>query len=342
MNTALKTLRFIVMLPFALPSFFRRVSKWIDESIADFAENLPDTLSDMSEGFGGNKQLSEHERLEKLLKSFLRRDLIMFGKNCQYTGRSMMSLADFYRSARRYGEADTYYLRALRAMESDPHLDPKDSKLIAARRTVASFMFAYCKYESAEYQLSLAITARGESASLELADDLNMLASICTKLGKPAQAIDCLLRELRIRERSTIGLDTTLDSLHIEIARLYEEIGDTTRAEALRRKALLLVEFSISERALGDEHYSLEKPLAALSAIYAAEGNIPKAEYLRNWESLVRLANKVKGLDYIALPRDLEDLANLYDKRNHHADRTIAHHARMRAKRIRDKRLNRH
>jgi tetratricopeptide (TPR) repeat protein len=342
MRTALKVCLAIILFPLSIPRLCRRFSAWVDECIRDFVEDLPDTLSNMNEAYGGGRVLTDYQRVEKLLKSFVRRDLIYFGKNDRYTARSMLSLADFYRSSHHFGEAETWYSRALRTIEGDKDLDPGDKKMIEARKKVASFMLAYCRYDAAEEQLSKAMSARKEVTPAELADDLNMMATIRLKRDNKRGALDCLLQEVRIREDMTSGVPVDLDRAYSDIAKLHAELGEEREAARVRDKANMLIDLSISERALGDEHFALAKPLSGLAAIYAAEGNAPRAEYLRNWESLVRLANKVKGLDYPNLPRDLEDLAALYEKRASHADPTLAFHARTRARRIRDKRLNRH
>lgn len=319
----------------ALCAFAASIPGRIEELISDFAESIPEMLDEFSRDYGGKRIESEDQRLERLYKQFLRRDQIMFGKHHYYSARTMLSLADFYKERRRYGEARVWYVRAVAVLEN--HFQPGEPRLTEAYRKAARYYEAYYQHDVSESFYNKAI----ESASREpgdkkgvSADDLRGLTRVRWAQAKFALVEESLLAELALVETECGVLDERLFSLVTELARLYRDWGKEKEELRANLRFNRLVSVSIGVKALGSDNPALMRDLEALHSFLLPEGNQKTLSLLSDWIKLLRLVRKVSGADYPGLPSDLRALADLYDKRAQGGDLTVAFHLRAKAKHI--------
>jgi hypothetical protein len=130
--------------------------------------------------------------------------------------------------------------------------------------------------------------------------------------------------------------------MQVENHLLHAEAALERDKTPLHRRQLLqlLISLHISEDALGKDHNAVAGDLRRLSAFFATQGKIIAASELAERSRKIMLLNKVDGVDYPGIERDLLEVADWLEQRNQDADRTVAFHMRKRAERIAEKRLS--
>jgi hypothetical protein len=307
----------------------------LNKMIADFIEDLPDMADEYARSYGGGRFETPEAKYERWLKQIIRRDRIMFGRDDIYCTITMMSLANFYRSQRRFGEAEPWYCRAVGILERELKLG--DRRLSEAYSQLGEFYAHYMQTERAEQAYERAVASKSVqygAQSPELVRDLKALSELRLKLEQFAPARESLLKLLAIQE-GTLGptspeLGATIRQLELVEGRL----GDATQAAAWQTQARVIDSLSVLEPALGAEHVGLIPDLQLLASLYHKQGKHELAASLGLRVRLNRLAQKVHGPNYPGIVRDLRELADLYERRNEPGDATIAFRLRARADRI--------
>ncbi|HEY9870885.1 MAG TPA: tetratricopeptide repeat protein [Candidatus Obscuribacterales bacterium] len=335
MRYLLVSIRAICAFPGAVHRRLRALSDFIDELLEDALEDLPEMLRELAGSYGKLREETPEERHERLLKQFIKRDRILFGKKDRYCARSLMNLADFYRSRRRLGEAEQYYVRALEILEL--HLRCGDPALSEAYSKVAGFYRQYAQDELSAtlYRKAIAGKAKqfGEDAP-ELVPDLRGLAEACLDMRRYEEALEAYLRELAIKEKALGPSHPELCAVLAEILRAFREASDASRAERYKEQLKLIEAVNVVEGGLGREHRAVAAELERLAAFYRKDGKYDFCRLLEERARLARLADKVRGGDYPGLVRDLRELADLYERRNEPGDATAAFRLRARADHI--------
>lgn len=313
-------------------TLIRSAREGLKNVIADFIEGLPDMADEYARSYGGRRFETPEAKYERWLKQIIRRDRIMFGRDHIYCTITMISLANFYRSQRRFGEAETWYLKAAGILERE--LELKDQRLSEVYSHLGELYVQYMQTERAEQAYERAVASKSlqyGAQSPELVRDLQVLTELRLKLEKFALARESLLKLLAIQE-GTLGptspeLGTTLRQLEL----VERKLGNAAQAATWQAHARIIDSLSVLEPALGVEHVGLIPDLELLASLYHKQGKHELAASLARRVRLNRLAQKVHGRDYPGIIRDLRELADLYERRNRPGDATIAFRLRARA-----------
>lgn len=318
-------------------TFLGRIESWLKE----FIEEFPEFLNSFAEGYQKIDLLDPVSRHEHFLKRHAQRDKYVFGKRCVFRVHSLWSLAEFYRSHYRYTEAEHHYLHCaellLSAAASDKQLPFEFRKKLTF---VINFLALYYKFKDAEALLRRFLPhVERLSSNEEKASDLELLALICSKLGKNEEAVSCLIAAQEI----LIPIYGPISQRTIELLERHRRTLTELQSEIALRKCNkhleLLNTVFINEKALGQDNVYNASALRDLSAFYRTEKMHEFADNLLTRAEIAYLANAVKGVAYPALAHDLRKLASLYRKRGDLADETMAFHAERRADSLQPKRV---
>jgi tetratricopeptide (TPR) repeat protein len=313
----------------------RSAREGLNNAIADFIEDLPDMADEYARSYGARRLKTPEAKYERWLKQNIRRDRIMFGRDNIYGTITMMSLANFYRSQRRFGEAEAWYLKAVSILEHQLKLG--EQRLSEAYSHLGEFYLEYMHNERAEQAYERAVASKSVqhgAQSPELVRDLQMLSEVRLKLEKFALARESLLKLLAIQE-DTLGpthpeLGATISQLEL----VERKLGNAAQAATWQAHARIIDSLSVLEPALGAEHIGLIPDLELLASLYHKQGKHELAARVSLQVRLNLLAWKVRGPEYPGIMRDLRELARLYEQRNEPGDATMAFRLRARADHI--------
>lgn len=314
----------------------RSLTGAIDEFFKEFIDELPEFFDNLAAGYRTRENTDDYSRIQRLLKGFMTKDKILFGKKSVYRVHSIWSLADFYRKHYRYGEAETLYRQGVKLL-----LDSikEENKLPFQFRErlgeFIEFLDQYSKTPEAEYlQRELIDKTQDEGNIKQKALDRVRLAQLCARNGKGKEAA-AYLKEGRDLLEPILGAASNELLAFLEEQKFVFGRADLPPAflDDCRKHISLLDQVLIMERALGQDHQSIIPALDALISYYSSQNKMELAKKLKVDRDIAFLAAKTKG-SYFAVVRDLQELASLYETRNEGADATMAFHARAKAKRI--------
>jgi CHAT domain-containing protein/Tfp pilus assembly protein PilF len=188
-----------------------------------------------------------------------------------------------------------------------------DRALHEARRLLqgASKLIDEGKYEEA---LPLIERGRGIRERVlgpehrDVADAINLLASLYWYEGAYAKAEPLFQRALAIREKA-LGTDhpQVAAVLH-DLGVLYMDAGDYAKAEPFYRRAL-----DSSEKALGPDHPNVATILDSLANVYRRKGEYAKAEPL--YQRGLAIRERSRGPDHPDVAISLHNLTTFYTER---------------------------
>lgn len=305
----------------------------VSDFLQEFIEEFPEFLDGLAEGYRTGESRDEYTRVERLLKGFVQKDKILFGKKSVYRVHSLWSLAEFYRSHYRYGEAEKLYMNAcgllFASLEEEKRL-PFEFREKLTR--LINFLGDYNKNIEAEHLLRRLMEETREFAGKkEKAHDHALAALLSARNGKEKEAGHHLQLARNLQEE-LLGPDSAELIEFLEAQKfVFSRIGVSAEFLADCRKHLELLDpVVISDRALGKDHQFSVSALQALETYYRLQGKDELAERISLRKEIAFLAHKVKG-EYRGLVRDLRKLAELYERRKEGADATMAFHALKRA-----------
>jgi CHAT domain-containing protein/tetratricopeptide (TPR) repeat protein len=238
------------------------------------------------------------------------------GKNHPEVAESLNNLAEIDHDLGNYVSAQTGYNRALRLRKEI--LGKNHPEVAHSLNNLARLYTDIGKYSKAEplYREALDIwsNSAGENHP-EVAEILNNLARLYTDIGKYFNA-EPLYRQALDIWRS--GLGEKYDRLLFQsrkyhpkvavvmtnLARLYHDMGDYTKAEPLYQQAL-----DIRKKVLGDHHPDYASSLNNIGEIYHDMGDYTKAEPL--YQQALDIRKKVLG-DHPKVAVVMTNLASLY------------------------------
>jgi CHAT domain-containing protein len=140
---------------------------------------------------------------------------------------------------------------------------------------------------------------------LEVADSLNVLATLHLHRGEYAKAEPLFQRSLAIYEKALGPDHPDVASSFNDLAVLSHYKGEYAKAEPLFKQSL-----AIMEKALGPEHSRVASPLNNLATLYGDRGNYAKAEPLHL--RALAIWEKALGPDHPDVAFALNNLAGLY------------------------------
>lgn len=330
-----------------LKSCHASVEAWL----AEFIQEIPEFLNSFAEGYQKFDHLDPVSRHEYFLRKNAQKDKYVFGKRCVFRVHSLWSLAEFYRSHYRYTEAERHYLHctellfseaaamaniqkqkvavATGELNTEKHLPFEFRKKIIC---VVNFLALYYKHKDAEAMLRRFMPhVEAISSAEEKASDLELLAMICSKVGKDKEATKCLLAAQELLKPLYGPLSAKTVDLLERHRRVLIELHSEEVLKKCNRNLDLLTIVLINEKALGQDNAYNVRALRDLASFYRSEGMHDFAENVLIRAEIAYLANTVKGAPYPALPYDLRKLASLYRKRGDMADETMAFRAERRA-----------
>lgn len=157
-----------------------------------------------------------------------------------------------------------------------------------------------------------------QSSALEEADRLDKRAHQLFNDRRFDEAISLEIKVLAILEKELGPNDLVFgDAVH-NLALLYDEIQDYTRAEPLHKRAL-----AIRERALGLEHPRVADALNSLALSYDKKGDYERAKPL--YQQALAIREKVVGKHHPTVAAMLHNLADLYEAQGDYAHAEAMH-----------------
>ncbi len=285
--------------------------------------------------------LSPDRRAEALHLRFIYRDRQMMGPSDFYRVRNIVGYAVFLTSVRRFDEAIKWNLYAERliihnkGVGSHEHLD---------------LIFALGRF----YQLSLSYKHSALENLKQAHAGFHKLNSPVAKLAEVTE----VLFEALIDAKDFSAAFATADSLvklletqhGITSPQVREAVAKismcasganfTTVADLYDRHSNLLLSVTGGEAMLGKDHHLLAPELNKLAEFYRQRLDPALARALEERASMLCLWRKVQGPEYFNILRDIEEVAIWLEKRHESLDKHIAFHLRLKAKKLRDKRLS--
>lgn len=132
------------------------------------------------------------------------------------------------------------------------------------------------------------------------------------------QSKDLYERSLSIRARILGGDHLDVAESLSNLAQLYTEIGQFTKALILQDRSL-----SIREQALGPDHLHVAESLRKLAVVYPLLGKIPESLSLLDRSLSIR--ERIFGPDYLDVTESLNDLTQLYTTLRRFPETLILH-----------------
>lgn len=351
LNSVAKVLLKIILLP-------RTASRKLHEAIEDWTEMAPYHIRLMAGSFNSNTIVGlprtngnnmphsgwrdDFTRREMLIWHFLSYDRMMFGKKHPLVARHWINLGDLHFENGSPGQACSYFVRGLRLLEDNcPAEDPRDfyaKRLREARTKVADCYILFGNYAEAEVLLGKILQAEDQE---HIEADLWKLNSVLDAQQKRQEMVETLSRLVDHHELK--GLPASADAINAyrALSAAYKDLGRLSDSEAMLQTAQKIELLDILQRALGKESMSLSPTLQELTVLFTKRGKLDIASQLIERMKICRLADIAKGPDFPGIERHLEELADLYEKRDEPADRTLAFHLRARVKRIAERRGSR-
>jgi tetratricopeptide (TPR) repeat protein len=277
-----------------------------------------------------------------LIWHFLSSHRMILGRKHPAVAWQWISLGDLFMQNSSPGQACAYFERGLKILEDA--CDENDKRLYEARGKVADCRKLFGQFDEAE---RLRRKMLGESVLLgdfsSLSDtrlaervesDLWKLVEILVAKKSQLEASKILSFIVAICEREGLPLNERAIAAYQALSNIQEALGLPAESRMNLKTAKDLEMLGIMKASLGKESMGLVTILHELKASYAVRGKLLIVRQLDDWTQICVLSNRVKGVDYPGVVRDLEMLASLYETRNESADRTMAFHLRARVKRI--------
>lgn len=308
----------------------RRKDRFKDPTASWMTDFVRDELLPVDE-----TKLSPEAKYERFLKRYNRQWRDKYGSESIYRVTTIANLVELYFSQRRYYEARGWQGLVIQIMEfngvEEDKLASAYEKLAVLELHMGRIIEASLSYRKA------AVIYRSVQNFKALSQCL--IAHFDTIANRDmydeAMAISCELIEV-----FEILYGPTSRQLENHLLQAEASLG-RDKIPAHRRQMLqLLISLHISEDALGKDHYAVAGDLRRLSAFFATQGKIIAAADLAERSRKIMLLNKVDGVDYPGIERDLLEVADWLEQRNQNADRTVAFHMRKRADRIAEKRFS--
>lgn len=308
----------------------RRKDRFKDPSASWMTDFVRDELMPVEES-----KLTPEAKYERFLKRYNRQWRDQYGSDSIYRLTTIANLIELYISQRRYYEARGWQNLAIQILEFNKI---GDEKLAAAYDKLAELEMHMGRVKEASFAYrKAAVVYRTLRNFKSLSENLSVHFDAVAKRDMNAEALaisDELLEVLETLHGPT--------AIQIEKHLLHAETTlDRQKLPTPRRQLLkLLLALHISEDALGKDHTAVASDLKRLASFFAARGEVTAAADLSERARMITLLNKVDGVDYPGIERDLAAVAEWLELRNQDADRTVAFHMRKRAERIAEKRLS--
>jgi tetratricopeptide (TPR) repeat protein len=308
----------------------RRKDRFKDPSASWMTDFIRDELMPVEES-----KLSAEAKYERFLKRYNRQWRDQYGSDSHYRLITIANLVELYISQRRYYEARGWQNLAIQILEFNKI---GDEKLASAYDKLAELEMHMGRVNEASFAYrKAAIIYRTLRNFKSLSVNLSVHFDAVANRYKDDEALaisDELLEVLETLHGPTaIQIENHL--LHAETTLGREKLP------APRRQFLkLLMGLHISEEALGKDHAAVAGDLTRLATFFSARGKVTAAADLSERARMIRLLNKVDGVDYPGIERDLVVVAEWLELRNQDADCTVAFHMRKRAERIAEKRIS--
>lgn len=308
----------------------RRKDRFKDPSASWMTDFVRDELLPADES-----KLSPEAKYERFLKRYNRQWRDKYGSESIYRVTTIANLVELYISQRRYYEARGWQNLVIQIMEfngvGEDRLASAYEKLAVLETHMGRVIEASLNYRKA------AVIYRSVQSFKALSECL--IAHFDTianrEMYDEAMAISGELIDVFELLYGPTSMQLEAHLLHAEASLARD------KTPAHRRQLLqLLISLHVSEVALGKDHYAVAGDLRRLSAFFATQGKIIAAADLAERSRKIMLLNKVDGVDYPGIERDLLEVADWLEQRNQDADRTVAFHMRKRAERIAEKRLS--
>jgi len=215
-------------------------------------------------------------------------------------------------------------LRELRQQIADLEAQDPGSPLLASLYSSLGQMYeerlesGLAHSHSREQQLAFqaykkAIDLQTEKDSVELATDLNNLASLYRAQGRYSEAEPLYLRSLSIYEQQLGQNHPDVATSLSNLANLYQSQGRYSEAEPLYLRSL-----EIMEQQLGANHPDVANSLNNLANLYQSQGRYSEAEplYLRS----LSIYEEQLGANHPDVATSLNNLAGLYESQGRYSE----------------------
>lgn len=306
----------ILHLVCSLPSVLRRLSSALSEFIEDFVAGIPETLSQMSEGYSCSQHVDPLRRHEKLLRRFLANDIRLFGKNCRYRIHNLLLIARFYREHGLFMQSAGQFDEAMRIVR----LLDKDERRIAELLELGDFYASYARFEAARECFGYGLELADDSE--KVLDLRRRLALVMASEGNFAGAAEQyrLMVDLLLFEDGPSS-----EGLHLPLRELVSMLKQSGKeSEAAYFEKLLLLVFSVQIIESRDEDsYYLRSDLTALAQHLRLGGKLEIALALEERAEFIALYHKVKS-ESLPKMRDVEKVCDWLNKRAKGGDKSVA------------------
>lgn len=284
--------------------------------------------------------LSPDRRAESLHLRFIYSDRQTMGASDFYRVRNLVGYAVFLTSVRRFDDAIKWYLYAERlvihnkGVGSREHLD---------------LLFALGRF----YQLSLSYKQTALENLKQAHAGLLKLNAPVAKLVEVTEVLFEALIDAKDYSAAFAMADSLVKLLETEHGITAPQVRQTVArvatcardadfgavADVYDRHHNLLLSVTGGEAMLGKDHHLLAPELNKLAEFYRQRHDPALARSLEERASMLCLWRKVQGVEYFNILRDIEEVAVWLEQRNESLDKHIAFHLRLKAKKLREKRL---
>jgi tetratricopeptide (TPR) repeat protein len=310
----------------------RRKDRFKDPSASWMTDFVRDELLPVDES-----RLSPEAKYERFLKRYNRQWRDKYGSESVYRLTTIAGLVALYIKWKRFYEARGWQQLAIQIMEFN---NVSGNELAVAHDCLAELELRMGRVvEASHCYRKAALMYRGARNFEALANNLSAHFDVLAKHGMLADALSLSDELVEVLELlyGPISLALEQHLLHAESA-----LGRENCPERKRRFLQLLISLHVSEEALGVDHTVVAGDLRRLASFFALSGKEAVASDLSQRARMIMLLNKVDGVVYPGIERDLITVADWLESRNRGADRTVAFHMRKRADRIAEKRLSTH
>jgi tetratricopeptide (TPR) repeat protein len=294
------------------------------------------------------RAMSGDERSEHLYREWIKSGRNLYGVTSFYRVDNVLSLADLLVRQMRFPEAEAWYDYARRLTvhnfgESDRRLAPVLTRLAELHLRTGRYALALERIDQA-----LTCLRQGAEDSPEILPLLKQRAETCLRAGDSKAAVASMVERINLLIDKSIvlaskgALNTVTDSVLESEARALVSFacaaGDTETAAIYQRYVNCLSALSVAHAALGHDSAYLGNDLNNLAHFYRQLGRHELAQALSRQAQMLRLWQRVSGVDYRGIEHDLQSVADWLKERNGAADLTVAFHLEQRIKRIKEKR----
>ncbi len=284
-------------------------------------------------------RLSDHEKLVRLIKRFIKSDRDLYGDESVYRVRNIIFMSELMRASGKVGEALDWLWLGIRLLEHN--VEVGDKRLSEAYLSMASIGMAMGDVVESSAWFEKAI------ASLEVGGDLPALASALRTFGDFQEASGCIddalatySRELAVLEEILPPTSSRLEDVLYHHINVMRRANKHDAAKKLEEHYRLILAVSTLENGAGEDCVYLAGDLEKLGEYLQKRQHAKSklnAKTLLERARILRLMQRVKGDEYPGIVRELEDVAEWLEKRNSGGDATVAFRMRRRAKLIKER-----